>query len=90
MIDIVHNGAACDLTDHAGEIDGRDMELAGVERDVVVLYKVAGQHADEADEDLFHALGRLALYDGTLLGVLQVEQEDGIKHTQHLSLVNMI
>ena len=76
LVDIIDNGAACDLTDHAGEIDGRDMKLAGVERDVVVLYKVAGQNTDEADEDFLHALGRLALYDGTLLGVLQVEQED--------------
>ncbi|MBR4809368.1 MAG: hypothetical protein IK031_03705 [Bacteroidales bacterium] len=41
-----------------------------------MLYKVAGQNTDEADEDFLHALGRLALYDGTLLGVLQVEQED--------------
>ena len=66
------------------------MKLVGIERDVVVLYKVAGQQTDEANEDFLHALGRLALYDGTLLGVLQVEQEDGIKHTQHLSLVDMI
>ena len=31
-------------------------------------------------EDFLHALGCLAVYDGTLLGVLQVEQEDGIEH----------
>ena len=53
------------------------MELVGVERDVVVFYKVAGQQAGEADEDFLHTLGRLTLYDGTLLGVLQVKQEYG-------------
>ena len=75
MVNIINNGATCDLTDHAGEIDGRNMELVGIERDVSVLYKVARQQTDEADEDFLHALGRLAVYDGTLLGVLQVEQE---------------
>ena len=90
LVDIIDNGAARNLTDHAGEIDGRDMELTGVKRDIVVLYKVAGQNTDEADEDFFHALRRLALYDGTLLGVLQVEQEDGIEHAQYLVFVNML
>ena len=70
LVDIVDNGAASDLTDHAGEIDGRDMELVSVEGDVVVLGKVARQKTDEADEDFLHTLGRLALYDGTLLGIL--------------------
>ena len=90
LIDIIDNGAASDLTDHTGEIDGRDMELIGIERNVVVLHKVAGQQTDEADEDFLHALGRLAVYDGTLLGVLQVEQEYGIEHAQHLAFIDMV
>ena len=48
------------------------MEPLGVERNVVVLGKVAGQQTDEADEDFLHALGRLAVYDGTLLGVEEI------------------
>ena len=66
------------------------MEPIGIERDVVVLSKVAGQQTDETDEDLLHTLGCLAVYDGTLLGVLQVEQEYGIEHTQHLAFINVV
>ena len=66
------------------------MELVGIERDVVVLHKVAGQQADEADEDFLDALGRLAVPDGALLSVLQVEQEDGVEHPQHLALVDVV
>ena len=66
------------------------MELIGIERDVVVLYKVAGQQTDEADEDFLHALRRLTVYDGTLLGVLKVKQEDGIEHAQYLAFINMV
>ena len=90
LIDIIDNGAASNLTDDTGKIDCRDMEPVGVEGDVVVLHKVAGQQTDEADEDFLHALGCLAVYDGTLLGVLQVEQEDGIEHAQHLAFINMV
>ena len=53
------------------------MELVGVERDVVVFYKVAGQQTDEVDENFFHTLGCLAVYDGMLLGILQVKQKYG-------------
>ncbi len=80
LIDIVDNGAASYLTYYAGEIDGRDMELVGIERDVMALSKVAGQQTGEADEYFLDALRCLAVYDGTLLGVLQIEQEDGIEH----------
>ena len=90
LVDVVDDGAARDLTDDAGEIDGGDVQLGGVERDVVVLQKVAGQQTDEADEDFLDTLGRLAVYDGALLGVLQVEQENGIEHTQHLAFINMV
>ena len=90
LVDVVDNGAACDLTDDSGEIDGGDMELGGVERDVVVLGIMAGQQTDEGDEDFLDALGRLAVKDGTILGVLQVEQEDGIEHAQHLAFVDVI
>ena len=90
LVDIIYNGAARDLTDDAGEIDGGDVELGGVEWDVVVLHKVAGQQADEADKDFLDALGRLAVHDGALLGVLQVEQEDGVEHPQHLALVDVV
>ena len=81
LIDIVDNGAPSDLTYHAGEIDGRDMELVGIERDVVVLHKITRQQTDEVNKDFLHALGRLAMCDGTLLGILQVKQEYGIEHT---------
>ena len=90
LIDVVDDGAARDLTDYAGEIDRGDVEFGGVERNVVVLGEVAGQQTDEADEDFLHALGRLAVPDGALLGVLQIEQEDGIEHTQHLALVDVV
>ena len=66
------------------------MELVGIERDIVMFYKVVGQQTDEADEDFLDALGCLTVYDGTLLGVLQVEQEDGIEHAQHLAFINMV
>ena len=90
LIDIVDNGAACDLTDYAREIDGGDMKHGGVERDVMVFYKVAGQKTDETDEDFLHTLGRLAVYDGAVLGVLQIKQEDGIEHAQHFTFINMV
>ena len=90
LVDVVDDGAACDLTDDSGEIDGGDMELGGVERDVAVLGIMAGQQTDEGDEDFLDALGRLAVKDGTILGVLQVEQEDGIEHAQHLAFVDVI
>ena len=90
LIDVVNDGAVGDLTDDAGEIDGGDVQLGGVERDVVVLHKMAGQQADEADEEFLDALGRLAVHDGALLGVLQVEQEDGVEHPQDLALVDVV
>ena len=90
LIDIIYNGTARDLANYAGEIDGRDMEPLGIERNVVVFYKVAGQQTGEADEDFFYTLGRLAVYDGALLSVLQVEQEDGIEHAQHLTFIDVV
>ena len=81
LIDIVDTGAASDLTDYAGKIDGRDMEFVGIERDVVVFCKVTGQQTDEVNKNFLHALGCLAVYDGTLLGIFQVKQEYGIEHT---------
>ena len=42
LVDIVHNGAATDPTDHAGEVNCGDMELVGIERDVMMLRKVSG------------------------------------------------
>ena len=32
----------------------------------------------------------MAVHDGALLGVLQVEQEDGIEHPQHLAFVDVV
>ena len=90
LVNIIDNGATCDLTDHAGEIDGSNMKLGGVERDVVVFYKVAGQQTDEADEYFLHTLGGLAVCDGALLSVLQVKQEDGIEHAQHFTFIDMV
>ena len=90
LVDIVNNGAASDLTDYSGKIDGRDMELVSVERDVMVCYKVAGQQADEAYEDFLNTLGCLAVYDGTLLDVMQVKQEYGIEHAQYFTFIDMV
>ena len=90
LIDVVDNGAPRDLTNHSGEIDGRDVELVGIEGDVVMFNIMTGQQTNEADEDFLHALGRLAVYDGSLLGVLQVKQEDGIEHAQHLTFIYMV
>ena len=66
------------------------MEPLGIERNVVVFYKVAGQQTGEADEDFFYTLWRLAVYDGTLLGILQVKQEDGLEHAKHLAFIDMV
>ena len=90
LIDIVDNCAASDLTDYAGEIDGRNMKQVGVERDVVVFYKVAGQQTDKANEDFLNTLGRLTVYDGTILGILQVKQEYGVEHPQYLTFIDMV
>lgn len=90
LVNIVDYCAASDLTDHSGKIDCRDVELVGIERDVVALQEVSGQQTGEADEDLLHTLGCLALHDGTLLGILQVEQEDGIEHAQNLAFIDMV
>ena len=90
LVDIIDNGAARDLTDDSREVDGGDVKFGGVERDVVVLGEMVGQQTDEADEDFLDALGRLTVYDGTILGVFQVKQEDGIEHAQHLVFVDMV
>ena len=90
LIDIIYNRAACDLTYHTRQIDGRDMEPVGIEGNIVMLSKVVGQQTDEADKYFFYALGRLAVHNGTLLGVLQIEQEDGIEHTQYLTFIYMV
>ena len=90
LVDIVDNGAPRDLANYAGEIDGRYMEPVGIKGYVVVFCKVTGQQTDEADEDFLNTLGCLAMYDGTVLSVLQVEQEDGIEHAQHLTFIYMI
>ena len=89
LIDIIDDGAPRDLTNHAGKIDRGDMEPVGIKGYVVVLHKVAGQQTDETDEDFLNTLGRLAMYDGTLLGILQIEQEDGIEHAQHFTFIDM-
>ena len=81
LVDIVDNGAPRDLANHAGEIDGRYMEPVSIEGNVVVFCKVTGQQTDEVNKNFLHALGCLAVYDGTLLGILQVKQEYGIEHT---------
>ena len=43
-----------------------------------------------AYKDFLDALGCLTVCDGTLLGVLQIKQEDGIEHPQHLAFINMV
>ena len=40
MVDIVNDRATGDLADYPGQVNGADAESGGVERDVVVLYKV--------------------------------------------------
>ena len=90
LVDVVDDGAPCDLTNHAGEIDGGDVELVGIEGDVVMSNIMTGQQTNEADEDFLHTLGRLAVYDGTVLRILQVEQEYGIEHAQHLTFIYMV
>ena len=66
------------------------MELVGIEGDVMVLCKVAGQQTDEAHEDFLNTLRRLAVYNGAILGILQVKQEYGIEHSQHFPFINMV
>ena len=73
LVDIVDDSAPRDLTDHAGEIDGRDMEPVGIEGNVMMLGEVAGQQTNKANEDFLYALGRLAVYNGTILGILQIK-----------------
>ena len=63
--------------------------MGGIEGYVVVTSEVERQQTDEIDKDFLDALGRLAVNDGTALGVLQVEQEDGIEHLKDLALVDV-
>lgn len=90
LADIVDDGATRYLTDDTREIDRRDVEPRGIEGNVAVLGKVLGQETDEANENFLYALGRLPASDGLLLGVLHVEQEDGVKHTQHLTFIDVV
>ena len=83
LIDIVDNCAARDLTNHAGEIDCGDKEFVGVERDVVVFYKVAGDinHKDEEGSYIILAIEKAAgaytvTYKGEEGEVLATEQVD--------------
>ena len=55
-----------------------------------MLGKMLGQETDETNEDFLDALGRLPASDGQLLGILHVEQEDGIEHAQHLIFIAMV
>lgn len=66
------------------------MKHGGVERDVVVLSKIAWQQTDEADEDFLNTLGCLAVYDGVVLSILQIKYENGIKHVQHLTFIDIV
>ena len=70
LIDVINYCATCYLTYDTREINGRNVELGGVERDVVVFGKVVWQKTDETDKDLLNSLWRLAMYDGTALGIL--------------------
>ena len=90
MVNIIDNSAASDLTDNTREIDRGDVKFGGVERDVMVFRKVAGQYADEADEYFLNALRCLAVYDGMILGILQVKQEYGIEHAQYFIFINVV
>ncbi len=90
LVDVVDDSAPRDLTDYAGEIDGRDVELVGIEGDVVVFGIMTRQQTDEADEDFLHTLGCLAVNDGTVLSILQVKQEYGIEHAQHFTFIDMV
>jgi len=90
MVDIVHNRAAGDLADDAGEIDRTDAEPGGVERDVVVLDKIVWKQADKSDEDLFDTLRNLTVLDRPVLNILEVKQEDCVKQSQYLGLVDVV
>lgn len=90
LVDIVDDGAACDLADDAREIDAGDVEPGGVEGDVVMFGEVLGQQAYEADEYLLDALRDLSVRNGFCLGIQQVEQEDGVEHLQNLRLVDVV
>ena len=90
LVDVVDDGAASDLTDDTREVNGADMKRGCVERNVVVLGEIVGQQTDKADEDFLDALRRLAMYNGTILSILQVKQEDGIEHAQYLAFIDMV
>ena len=90
LVDVVDDSTPRDLTNDAGEIDLRDVEPGGIEGDVAVLGKMLGQETDETNKDFLYTLGRLTVGDGLLLGVLHVEQEDGIKHAQYLIFIDMV
>ena len=55
-----------------------------------MLGEMVGQQTDKADEDFLHALGRLAVYDGPLLGVLKDEEEDLFWSQGALELIEKI
>ena len=84
------------MADNAREVGGGDAEFGGVEADVVVLFEVLWQQAEEAKEDFFDALGETVLTDAVLLDGGEVGEEEVIEHAQavvsqresHLLIVN--
>ncbi|MBQ7472046.1 MAG: hypothetical protein IJS97_06430 [Prevotella sp.] len=75
------------MADDAREVGGGDAEFGGVEADVVMLFEMLGQQAEETEEDFFDALRKAVLADAMLLDGGEVGEEE-VKSIRRLSLAS--
>ena len=58
---------------------GGDVQMVGIEADVVMLDEVARKQVDETNEELGGAFARLGVADGEYHDVAQVEHEERVE-----------
>ena len=84
------------MADDTREVGGGDAETVCVEADVVVLFEMLGQQAEESEKDFFDTLWEAVLADALLLDGREVGEEEVVEHAQavvgqwetHLLIVN--
>lgn len=91
LVDIVNHRSSRDFLDDSRQIDGRDVELVGIERNVVVLNKMLRNEANEVNEQFFRPFQMIILVYFLLFpNVHQIEQEHRIEHLQAILLEQMV